>query len=223
MLPAVSRADPAFADNVYWRGRIWPPLNFIAYYGLRRYGLDDAARILAEASYRTFMVNWRDRICGENFNADSGRADDQPDTDLFYTWGALMAYPAVAEISDVNPWQGWTLTHPGPEALDIGPFRCPSGAARIRADGEWLSLEIDGAVRLRTNARGRWTGLRLDARSLSADAPPGDGERLIELPGARIAAASLDGQPLDVADDAAARVVLPPNRERSRLTIELRT
>ena len=222
MMPAVSRADPAFADNVYWRGRIWPPLNFIAYYGLRRYGLDDAARTLAEASYRTFMVNWRDRICGENFNADSGRADDQPDTDLFYTWGALMAYPAVAEISDVNPWQGWTLTHPGTEALDIGPFRCPAGAARIRADGEWLTLEIDGAARLRTNAPGRWTGLCLDAGALVVDAPAGDGDRVVELPGATIAAAGLDGRPLTVADDGLARVALPPTRERSRLTIELR-
>ena len=29
VVPSVSRDDPAFADNTYWRGRIWPPLNYL--------------------------------------------------------------------------------------------------------------------------------------------------------------------------------------------------
>ena len=218
MMPSVSRDDPAFGDNVYWRGRIWPPLNFITYYGLRRYGLDQAATLLAEASYRTFMANWReDRICGENFNADTGRADDQPDTDLFYTWGALMAYPAVAEISDVNPWQGWTLTHPGPESLALGPFRCPAGEARIEADGEWLTLHVDGVPRLRTNVSGRWTNLTLGPRSLAAELPAGEGARAVALPGATIAGASLDGRPLG--PDSGGTIALPPTAAPARLEI----
>ena len=38
LLPSVTRDDPAFPDNVYWRGRIWPPLNFLVYQGLKRAG-----------------------------------------------------------------------------------------------------------------------------------------------------------------------------------------
>ena len=30
--------DPAAADNVYWRGRVWPPFNYLVYLGLVRYG-----------------------------------------------------------------------------------------------------------------------------------------------------------------------------------------
>lgn len=218
MMPAVSRDDPAFGDNVYWRGRIWPPLNFITYHGLRRYGFDQAATLLAAASYHTFMTNWRDdRICGENFNADSGRADDQPDTDLFYTWGALMAYPAVAELSDVNPWQGWTLSHPGSEPLDLGPFRCPAGAARIEADGEWLTLHIDGAPRLRTNATGRWTNLVLETASFTATVPVGAGTRTVALPSATIITASLDGKTLDA--DSGGTIALPPTAAPASLEI----
>jgi putative isomerase len=218
MMPSVSRDDPAFGDNVYWRGRIWPPLNFITYYGLRRYGFDEAATLLAEASYGTFMTNWReDRICGENFNADTGRADDQPDTDLFYTWGALMTYPGIAEISDVNPWQGWTLTHPGTESLALGPFRSPAGEARIEADGEWLTLLIDGAPRLRTNVSGRWTHLTLAMESLAAEVPAGDGARAVVLPGVTITGVSLDGQPL--AADSGGTIVLPPTAAPARLEI----
>ena len=32
-LPSVTRDDPAYGDNVYWRGRIWGPLNFWVYQG----------------------------------------------------------------------------------------------------------------------------------------------------------------------------------------------
>ena len=42
-LPSVTRDDPAYGDNVYWRGRIWGPLNFWTYQGLRRAGLDGEA------------------------------------------------------------------------------------------------------------------------------------------------------------------------------------
>ena len=36
MLPSVSRTEPAYEDNVYWRGRIWAPMNWLVYLGLYR-------------------------------------------------------------------------------------------------------------------------------------------------------------------------------------------
>jgi putative isomerase len=42
-IPGVSRDDPAFKDNRHWRGRVWPPLNYLVWQGLRRCGEDEAA------------------------------------------------------------------------------------------------------------------------------------------------------------------------------------
>ncbi|KAA0020393.1 glycoside hydrolase family 37 [Salinicola corii] len=103
-LPSVARDDPCYADNVYWRGRVWPTLNFWTQRGLHRAGLHDQARALAEKSWRLFQVGWKNRICGENFHAETGAVTDQPDTDTFYSWGALMAALAIAQIGDVTPW-----------------------------------------------------------------------------------------------------------------------
>lgn len=90
-LPSVTRDDPAYAENVYWRGRIWGPLNFWVYLGLRRAGRDGEARALAKKSWRLFESGWAERLCGENYNAETGAVHDQPDTDGFYAWGALLA------------------------------------------------------------------------------------------------------------------------------------
>ena len=55
LLPSVTRDDPAFPDNVYWRGRIWPPLNFLVYQGLKRAGFPAEASQLAENGFRLFQ------------------------------------------------------------------------------------------------------------------------------------------------------------------------
>jgi putative isomerase len=109
LLPSVTRDDPAFHDNVYWRGRIWPPLNFLVWAGLRRYRFDAEAARLAENGWRLFQRAWASRKCPENFNAVTGDAFDQPDTDSFYGWGALMPFIALAEEIGLSPWDGSTM------------------------------------------------------------------------------------------------------------------
>ena len=90
-LPSVTRDDPTYMDNVYWRGRIWAPLNFWVWQGLKRQGFIKESEQLAEQSWALFEKNWKQRLCGENFNAETGEVLDQPDTDGFYSWGALLA------------------------------------------------------------------------------------------------------------------------------------
>ena len=106
-LPSVTRDDPAYGDNVYWRGRIWGPLNFWAYQGLRRAGLDGEAAALAEKSLRLFAGGWQARECGENYNAETGAIRDQPDTDGFYSWGALLPALAVLGVLIVYDLRRW--------------------------------------------------------------------------------------------------------------------
>jgi putative isomerase len=83
-------SDPAAADNVYWRGRVWPPFNYLVFLGLRRYGFVDEARMVADRSAAMFDMGWRERRSWENLNQRTGEGGDSPDSDPFYTWGALL-------------------------------------------------------------------------------------------------------------------------------------
>ena len=44
--------DPTFDPNIYWRGNVWPCVNWLIFKGLQRYGYNDLARELAERSLR---------------------------------------------------------------------------------------------------------------------------------------------------------------------------
>jgi putative isomerase len=96
MLPSIARRDPAYADNNYWRGRIWPPFNFLAYLGLRRAGFHTECRELAGKSKRLLLHEWRTHgHVHENYNADTGQGCDVPNSDPFYHWGGLLAWIAL--------------------------------------------------------------------------------------------------------------------------------
>lgn len=105
-LPSVSRDDPAASDNVYWRGRIWPILNWLVWNGLRRAGADDAAAQLSAKGFALFMKSWQDRLCPENYHAVTGEGLDQPDTDPFYSWSALLPFIAHCEAAGITVWAG---------------------------------------------------------------------------------------------------------------------
>jgi putative isomerase len=161
-LPSVTRDDPAYGDNVYWRGRIWGPLNFWAYQGLRRAGLDGEAAALAEKSLRLFAGGWQARECGENYNAETGAIRDQPDTDGFYSWGALLPALAASEHLDMTPWAGWSVMGP-PAGTRLGPLLTPAGRAYLCAEDEsWRLEREDGRVLLASNLTGRLCHLSLE-------------------------------------------------------------
>lgn len=217
LLPSVTRDDPAFDDNVYWRGRIWPPLNFLVWHGLRRYGFDREARGLADNGWRLFQGEWRrHRRCPENFNAVTGAAMDQPDTDSFYGWGALMPWLAAAEIADFNPWHGWEIAHEG-LPLHHGPFRTPAGFATLSEEEGVMTLSLNGAPLFATNLRGRIAEIEIEARRIALTLPPLPGEgSWIEICGRDIATASIEGRRVT---PAGRRVVLLPAKMPHRLEI----
>jgi putative isomerase len=217
LLPSVTRDDPAFDDNVYWRGRIWPPLNFLVWHGLRRYGFDREARGLADNGWRLFQGEWRrHRRCPENFNAVTGAAMDQPDTDSFYGWGALMPWLAAAEIADFNPWHGWEIAHEG-LPLHHGPFRTPAGTATLSGQEGVMTLSLNGAPLFATNLRGRIAEIEIEARRIALTLPPLPGEgSWIEICGRDIATASIEGRRVT---PAGRRVVLLPAKMPHRLEI----
>ncbi len=98
VLPTISRDDPAFPDQQYWRGSIWPPMNYLVLQGLRRYGFTALAGELARKGAEMFLAD-RSRTggCRENFDARTGEGGGQ----RFQSWGPLFALGAVEELGAV--------------------------------------------------------------------------------------------------------------------------
>jgi putative isomerase len=98
VIPSVARNVPGFTDQAYWRGRIWGPMNFLVYLGLRNYELKDARDDLARRSYDLLMKSWRkDGAIYENYNAITGAGDDVTSSDAYYHWGALLGVITLLE------------------------------------------------------------------------------------------------------------------------------
>jgi putative isomerase len=222
-LPSVRRDDPAYHDNVYWRGRIWPPLNYLTYAGLKRCGHARAASDLAADSVALFAAAWAKRQMPENFSAETGIADDQPDTDTFYGWGGLMPLIGVNEVIDVTPWHGWEVT-PRPIGASgdwhLGPLLAFGASCSLMVESGWLTISLDGAARLRTDIA---TRLRQIAFYRDGIALETHGEGSVVIPGRRakdIAAAQFDGRALDVVErQGEAAVVLPITGTPRRLEL----
>jgi len=142
VIPTISRDDPAFADQQYWRGTIWPPMNYLIYQGLRRYRFDAEAAELARRSVALFLGDWHEhRLCRENFDSRTGAGGGH----RYQSWGPLFALIGVEEFLDVSPWDG----------LRIGSASVSAQTTlrRLRACGhEWtitlaptgLRVEMDG-------------------------------------------------------------------------------
>ena len=90
---------------------------------------------LARKSLAMFMAAWRERrVAAENYSATTGEPLDQPDTDPFYIWAALLPAMGVGEVMDVDPWAGWTLVNAG-EDVKLGPVLAPAGAVDVSIEG----------------------------------------------------------------------------------------
>jgi len=113
VIPTISRDDPAFADQQYWRGTIWPPTNYLVYQGLKAYGLDMVAADSASKSTALFLRIWKNyQLCPENFDSRTGEAGGQryqswvrflPSLDWKNTW---MLLPGMVSGSDSSSRKG---------------------------------------------------------------------------------------------------------------------
>jgi neutral trehalase len=98
VMPSIARNVPGYADQNYWRGRIWGPMNFLVYLGMRNYEVQDARADLVERSARLLMKSWQsDRAIYENYNANTGAGNDVRSSDAYYHWGALLGVIEILE------------------------------------------------------------------------------------------------------------------------------
>ncbi len=101
VIPATPRNDPAFKDQNYWRGRIWGPMNYLVYLGLRNYDQPQVREELGRKSLKLFEGEWTTKHhVHENYNSMTGAGDDVNYSDPFYHWGALLALIEYEETKD---------------------------------------------------------------------------------------------------------------------------
>jgi hypothetical protein len=132
ILPTISRDDPAFKDQQYWRGTIWPPTNYLVYQGLKAYGFDAVASEFASKSANLFLRSWNNfQLCPENYDSRTGEAGGQ----RYQSWGPLFALIALEEFLDVTPWEGFRFGMINPEKK--------GRLSRIAVQGRHYDVEVN--------------------------------------------------------------------------------
>ncbi len=167
LIPTVSRDDPHFAEQQYWRGTIWPPINYLVYQGLKRYGFDAQAADLARTSAELFLTAWqRTGLARENFDSRTGEGGGR----RHQSWGPLLGLLALEELADVTPWDGLrvgSLRPNGPLSIERLVLRGRSWSVATSQDG--LDVRADGLPTLSLDAPAVLRHLELTADGVSAD------------------------------------------------------
>jgi len=215
-LPSCTRDDPAYADNVYWRGRIWAPLNYWVYLGLSRCGEFSSAMDLAQSSYTLFAKSWDKRLCGENYNAETGEVLDQADTDGFYSWGALLPLIKLSTVVNVTPWAGLSVSVEQISGSIIGPVHTPVGILELHGQEQYWEIVRDGEIWLRGTVQGIFSQLRTNGASITMQITNARELAWIERPLDAIRSATLNGKSVE---PQAARIELPRCVEPSVLEL----
>ncbi|MGI5896437.1 MAG: MGH1-like glycoside hydrolase domain-containing protein [Oscillospiraceae bacterium] len=98
IIPSIARNDPAYPEQTYWRGRIWAPMNFLAYMAICNYDCPDARKDLAEKSEKLILKEWLEKgHVHENYDGDTGEGCNSSRSDKFYHWGGLLSFIALYE------------------------------------------------------------------------------------------------------------------------------
>lgn len=107
VLPTISRDDSAFPEQYYWRGTIWPPVNYFTYEGLTRYGYDEIATELADKTFDLVKRNWDSSgALWENYNSITGEGNSHGagGSTKHYSWSAALPLLAIMDSIDTDTW-----------------------------------------------------------------------------------------------------------------------
>jgi hypothetical protein len=103
VLPVTPRDHPAYPDQYYVRGRIWPEQGLLVHSGLREAGEEEAAAELARGSLRTMKAEWLEKgHLHENYHAETADGDDTPESDPLYSFGVMMPLIAWYHLHDLK-------------------------------------------------------------------------------------------------------------------------
>jgi len=170
VIPSVARNHPAFADNNYWRGRIWGSMNFLVAEGLARYQFDEVAHEYAKRGLGPFAKNWRtlNRIF-ENYNSVTGVGADVSNAEEIYHWGGLLGYIAMQQLVCIEP--DGRLRFGNLAGDEAGVRNVPVRGRRysIRTGPNGMTVLRDGAKLLTTSGPAILRGFEMRGRTVRFD------------------------------------------------------
>lgn len=103
VMPVSPRDDPAYPEQYYVRGRIWPAQAMLVHSALREHHEEEAAANLARGCIETFRVEWLENgYLRENYHAETARSDDTPESDPLYSFGVMLPNAAWDHLHDVR-------------------------------------------------------------------------------------------------------------------------
>ncbi len=95
VIPTINKKDSAYKDQQYWRGTIHPPVNYLIYQGLLRYGFFKQASELSKKSVELFLSVWRKyKVCRGNYDSRTGEGGGN----RYQSWGPILALIGVEEF-----------------------------------------------------------------------------------------------------------------------------
>ncbi len=141
--PTISKSDPAYPAQGYWRGTVWGPTSYLTFQGLRRYATPKELTDFAGKSVRLFMKNWNeDGSCHENFNSITGWGRSDP----HYTWGALLCLLGLEELCDTNADGSVTLNGVSGKHIRVHNLRLAGGLYELSVEPKGATLSRGGKV-----------------------------------------------------------------------------
>jgi hypothetical protein len=149
VVPTISRDDPSFKDQQYWRGTIWPQINYLIYQGLKAYHFDVPASELAKKSYDLFMRSWDNyQLCPENFDSRTGEAGSR----RYQSWGPLFALICLEEYLDFTPWEGFRFGMMVPEEKGkLSRISIQGRHYEVEVSPDKIKLKEEGKEIVKTN------------------------------------------------------------------------
>jgi glycogen debranching enzyme len=103
VMPVSPRDDPAYPEQYYVRGRIWPEQTMLVHMALRECRQEEAAAQLARGCLETFKQEWvEEGHLHENYHAETADGDDTPESDPLYSFGLMLPQAAWNHLRDVR-------------------------------------------------------------------------------------------------------------------------
>lgn len=157
LLPTLGKADPDFEDQLPWRGRVSPLLNYLICDGLRQYGQDELAETISLSGLEMMSKGWHDgRHVYASYNSMTGAGDDI-EQDPLAPSGILLGALGISMLVDVEPWNGLRMGNLRGVDLAINGFHLlndvydfasgPWGLSAKRNGDPWFDLDRPAIMR----------------------------------------------------------------------------